>query len=317
MSGEFLDRVPWAVMDGWAWLVIGLLVAGALLHRRNERAARLGSAAGWVAFAGFWAAMVPHFYYYEASVIKAVLSLVAVPASLYGARKLLDSAELLLLSRAIAFMGVIYLPFITSDTAQAVLIETVTRHVEFVFSLTSYTPEVVYTDQGLAVGELRNAFQFPADENGGPYRLNVILACTGIGAISIFGGLIGAVDAPPRRKLLGLAVVVPIIWALNLARVVFISIAHGHQWFYGVMEGPVMAMFATDEPTRVSFLISDKIMAQSVSVVALVGLTFLVVKLVPQVVEPLEDATELLTGTEADLAAAMGVEIDREPTETK
>lgn len=311
MAGEFLGAVPWTVMDGWAWIVILLLVTAAAVETRSDGLARQVAAGGWLAFAGFWLPMVPHFYFYEASVIKAVLSLVAVPACAYGAYLLWTGRDLLLLSRAIAFMGVIYLPFITIDAAHAALVEVVARHVDFSLALLGHHPELVYTDQGLSTGEVRNALLFEGTAEhapGGPYRINVILACTGIGAISIFGGLVSAVDAPLHRKLATLAVIVPIIWALNLVRVGFIALAHGYQWFHDVAPNLVMVLFATDNPARVSFLISDKILAQSLSVLALVGLTFLAVRLLPQLVEPLEDALLLLTGDEVDLGEAMGVD---------
>nr|WP_254663413.1 hypothetical protein [Haladaptatus sp. W1] len=56
-----------------------------------------------------------------------------------------------------------------------------------------------------------SAFIF-TDSTGHEYYTYLVLACTGIGSMSIFGGLIAAVRAPLRRKLRGFTLAIVIIW---------------------------------------------------------------------------------------------------------
>jgi len=73
------------------------------------------------------------------------------------------------------------------------------------------------------------------------------------------------------------------------------------QWYPDL----VLAMFGASDPYRVSFLISDRIMSQLLAVVALIGITFLVVRELPELVVILEDVLYLLTGEEHDLTEAL------------
>jgi len=129
--------------------------------------------------------------------------------------------------------------------------------------------------------------------------------------MAIFGGLVAAVEAPLRRKLRGLAVSVSLIYVLNILRTTFISVVAGNQYMQWYPD-LVLAMFGASDPYRVSFLISDRIMSQLLAVVALIGITFLVVRELPELVVILEDVLYLLTGEEHDLTEAL--ELPREPT---
>jgi archaeosortase A (PGF-CTERM-specific) len=125
--------------------------------------------------------------------------------------------------------------------------------------------------------------------------------------MAIFGGLIGAVSAPWERKARALAVSIPVIYGLNLVRNVFISVGFGEQLFH-VAPGVVVGAFGLEDPVMVSYIVADRIIAQSLSVVALVLITWLVVRELPEVLVVVEDGLFLLTGREYDLAAALGVD---------
>jgi len=56
---------------------------------------------------------------------------------------------------------------------------------------------------------------------------------------------------------------------------------------------------------RTSYIVAHNFIAQSLSIVALLGITYLVVRLLPEVFEPLEEVLYILTGTEYDLADAL------------
>jgi len=137
-----------------------------------------------------------------------------------------------------------------------------------------------------------------------------VLACTGLGSIAIFGGLIAAVRAPLNRKLRALAVAVPIIFVLNVFRTAFISIVAGNQlmhWFPDV----VLFIFGESNPYRVSFLVSDRIISQVLAVFALIAIAYLVARELPEILTVLEDILYLLTGEEHDLQDAL--DLPREP----
>ncbi|MDS0293389.1 archaeosortase A [Halogeometricum luteum] len=303
--------MPGLLSDFLAWASILTFVAGALLYRRNDRAARYVSAAAWGLFALFWLRLVPHFAFEHKSYIEGFLSLAAVPACLYAGYLLYAGRDsLFVLSKAVAAMGVIYLPFetipaltlfgLTVPAPQAVLIETVAAQTQFFVNALGYHPEMTAGDLGY-----HNMFVFME----GTHRItvSVVLACTGLGSMAIFGGLIAAVDAPLRRKARALAIAIPIIYALNLARTTFITIAFGEQYMHFFVD-EILMLFGSSDPYMVSFFISDRIISQFLAVVALVGITYLVVREVPELLTIIEDVLYMVTGDEYDLREALDLE---------
>jgi archaeosortase A (PGF-CTERM-specific) len=143
----------------------------------------------------------------------------------------------------------------------------------------------------------------------GDHRLtvSVVLACTGLGSIAIFAGLIAAVKAPFRRKLRGLVIVVPIIYALNLLRTTFITIVFGQQYMQWFVN-EILFLFGSSDPYMVSFFISDRIISQLLAVAVLVAITYLVVREIPELLTVVEDVLYLVTGDEYDLAAQLDIE---------
>jgi archaeosortase A (PGF-CTERM-specific) len=73
----------------------------------------------------------------------------------------------------------------------------------------------------------------------------------------------------------------------------------------------VMGLFATDDPYMVSYFVADRILAQSLSVVALVGITWLVVRELPAVLLIVEDVLYIVTRTEYDLVDSLGLDAGR------
>lgn len=290
---------PW-LPDLLAWVVIGLFLAGWLLEDRRKELARTVASVGWGAFGLFWLVLIPQFAFEMRSFIEGALSVLAVPACFYAGYLLYSGRDsLFVLSRAVGAMGIVYLPFESIYFLRQFLVETVTHQVEWVIYAMGYSPAVQ-----IGPNDFRSAFLF-TDPDGGRYRTFIVLACTGIGSISIFGGLIAAVRAPLRRRLTALVAAVSIIWVLNVARNVFIAVAFGNQWFQWWV-GPITNLLGYDHPGLVSFFIADRVIAQSLSVVALVGITLLVVRIVPELLVVVEDALFVVTGNEYDLEGAFG-----------
>lgn len=314
-----------AYAEPLGWLVVALFVAGAVLERYDREYARPVVVAGWVAFGLFWLSLIHYFGIEQRSVIEGVGSVVAVPLSLYIGYVLAKGRDsLFVLSRAVALMGLTYLPFVAIPVLRQTLIEIVTDQTEFLMNLLGFQPEVV---DGLTIQSLSGETYQIADKtqpydstfafynSDVPITYTILIACTGIGSIAIFVGLIGAVSAPFDRKLRALAVSIPVIYALNLVRNVFIGVTFGNQMTHFFPE-VVMSVFSLQDPLMVSYIVSDRIMAQSASVVALVIITWLVVRELPEVLLIIEDVLYLVTGREFDLQAALNVtepEIDHSP----
>lgn len=291
-----------ALTDALAWVVIASFGASALLYAQSRRYGRYASAAAWVVFAAFWGLLVPHFAFVQRSIVEGVLSAAAVPASLYTAYLVAaDRKNLETLTQAVAIMGLLYLPFHTLEPLQGAAIEMVARHAEWLMAQLGYAPPVAESDAGY-----RAKFVFTgvsaAGESGHEFTTTVVLACTGVGSMSIVGGLALAVDASWERRLQGLAVALPVIYVLNVVRITFIALAHGNQWFDGAtIQSVVLALFATGDANMVSYLLADRVLAQTLSVVALVALTFALLRLLPELGDVVEDVAYIATGNEYEI----------------
>ncbi|MFC6991836.1 archaeosortase A [Haladaptatus sp. GCM10025707] len=310
MLGELLAALAWVSQfsDPLAWLVVASFGAGALVELRDRELARPITVAAWVLFAAFWLSLVHHFAFEAKSIIEGIGSAAAVPLSLYVGYLLWKGRDsLFVLTRAVALMGIVFMPFETITPLKRVLIETVTRQTEFLMTLLGVDPTVV---SGAEYGHapFRSTFYFTAaDDPNHSLTYTILIACTGIGSMAIFVGLIGAVRAPLRNKLRALAVSIPIIYALNLVRNIFIGIGFGKQKFH-IAPDLVMSAFALSDPYRVSYIIADRIISQSLAVVALVFITWFVVRELPEVLVVIEDLIFLVTGDEYDLRAAFNLD---------
>lgn len=289
--------------DALAWIAIaGFLLAMGLEFRRRTDHARYVAAGAWALFGIFWVTMVPYFYYDAQSPLQTILAAVALPLCLYAGYLLVQGRDsLLLLSRAVAFMGIIYLPAETIPLFRQWLIETVTWQTHLGMELLGHSPGINEGANGY-----QSRFDFDSEATATGRTTYIVLACTGIGSISIFGGLIAAVKAPLRRKLAGFVLAVGVIWILNLARNVFVGLATPHGWFQYDALVYLVTTTTGSVPERTSFLVAHNYIAQPLSIVALVAITFLVIKIVPEVLEILEDLLYILTGSEYDLEEAFG-----------
>jgi archaeosortase A (PGF-CTERM-specific) len=282
--------------DVLAWVSVGLMIAGLGGWHLDRRTGRALIALAWVSFAAFWAILIPHFLLVERSAIEGVGSLVAVPAALYAGYLFLQGRDsIVVLTRAIAVMGVVYLPITTIEPLYQGLIELTTRQVAVGIGLLGYEPAVVTDDTGLL-----NTFVFST--GGQQLETFIVLACTGLGSMAIFAGLILAVRAPLGRKLLALGLSLPLIYVLNMVRNVWIAVAFGEQWLqYGVPAMSRLFGIPAGDEALVSFFLADKVLAQSASVVALVAITVLVVRQLPEAAQVLEEALYVLTRREIPL----------------
>jgi archaeosortase A (PGF-CTERM-specific) len=305
------------------WVVLGLFLVGAVLEYFNREYARAVLVSGWVVFAGFWLVLVYPWFTVDQSVIRGVGAVLAVPLSVLVAKTLYEGRDsLFTLSRAVTIMGLVYAPFVTIRPLREWLTLTVTNHTAWAMGLLGYDPPLVTRLAEVGVereilgpdGPKQFAFENTFVFDGGTISYTIIIACTGIGSMAVIIGLVSAVRAPWRRKLRALAIAVPIIYVLNIVRNVFIAVNFGKQYMNWAPDA-TMLVFGLDSELRVSYIWADRILAQSMSVVAMILILWVVLREVPEVIEPVEDVLYLLTGKEYDLASALDMDIDRPAAE--
>ena len=300
-----------AVSGPLGWLVVGVFLAGVALERYDRESARWVYVGSWVLIAAYWLSMVHYFAIDQKSVVEGVGVVAGIPLSAYVGYLLARGRDsLFTLSRAVALMGFFYMPLVAIPVVRRTLIETVTDQTGFVLNLVGVTPQVadgLYVD-GLRIAEKSHPYEstFVYYVGGEPLTHTILIACTGIGSMAIIAGLVAAVDAPLGRKFQALAITLPIIYVLNIARNVFISVSMGEQLLQ-VFPGAISSLFALENTVMVSYIVADRIISQSLSVVVLVGLLWLVVQRVPEVLTVVDDVVYVLTGREYDLGEALGV----------
>lgn len=297
--------MPSLVTDVLGWLIIlGFLSTFALKESRyDSNPLRYIASVSWGGFAVFWGLLIPFFWYEQQSFIEVVLAALAIPACLHAGYQIYHGRDsLYTLTSAVGLMGVMYLSVQTIEPVERFVIETVTRHTELAINAVGYNPEIV-RDTTYYQG-YRNIFLFEYTDGATIHRIRfrIRLACTGLGSIAIFTGLVGALDESVTKRLSLLGVVIPIIYVLNIARTTFIALAFGNQWFH-YFPDVMLTAFSQSDPYVVSYLIADKIISQLLAVVVLLGFAFLTLRTMPSVGTVFEDVLFLLTGTEYQLRA--------------
>jgi archaeosortase A (PGF-CTERM-specific) len=302
--GGAIPGVP-VVTDPFAWIVIASFVIATLVHKRSPFGKDLpvlkprhAATGAWLLFAIFWLLLVPHFAFVQKSYIEGFLSAAAVPASLYTAYLVgTEKRDLSTLTQSIALMGLIYVPFLTVAPLQEWLIEATTNNAEWLLTVLGYSPAIVAGDLGY-----QNTFRFVLP-NSHRIEVSVILACTGIGSMSVVSGLITSTNASLSRKLHAAAIAIPVIYLANILRVAFIAVAFGKQWFQVYVQ-EILFLFGASDPYLVSYFVSDRIISQSLSVVVLVGLVWALLRVVPELFEVVEDVAYIATGNEYQIRQA-------------
>ncbi|WEL17508.1 Exosortase [Halorhabdus sp. SVX81] len=323
--------VDWlAALNGYAgtlaWVVLAIFLAGVILERYDETWAQRVYAGAWIVLAGYWLAYVHYFVFAEKSITEGIGVVIGIPLSLYVAYLIANGRRrLFVISRAVAFAWLFFLPLSSLPFVRQPLIETVTVHTDFVLGLLGdnyflgdwypYLPAGLDLPGGYELPTqndlpgkhfpYRNTFLYAPDGHSITYTIR--LACTGIGSMSIFVGLIAAVRGSLRRKAKAIGVAIGVIYVLNIVRNVFIAHTLGNQRLH-IVPDIVMSLFSTNDPYMVSYYVGDRILAQFGSVFALIAITWLVVQWVPDVLTVVEDGLYVVTGTEYDLKDALDVE---------
>ena len=108
------------------------------------------------------------------------------------------------------------------------------------------------------------------------FRVEIILACTGIQAIAIMLGVAAAVPTTARQKILSFLIIVPTIYVLNLARNAAVIIAYTGQWF------PYFPGIAGNgEYGYESFFWAHNVFAELLALVLLIGIAYTLFRVIP------------------------------------
>jgi archaeosortase A (PGF-CTERM-specific) len=297
-----------AITDPLAWVLVAMFGGGALAERRSPGVARSVVSAAWTLFAGFWLLLVPHFFLVQNSVVEALLALLGAPLCVYAGYLVWHGRDsLFVLTRAVAVMGLVYLPAETIPIVRQVLVEHVARQTERTMTLLGYDPVMrPIAERREAYAGFQAAFFFEtADPDHPGIVYNIVMACTALGSMAIFVGAIAAVRASLRRKLRALAFALSVIYVLNIARTTFIGLAFGHQWFDGAYGPYLLGLFGESDPYLVSHIVAEAVVSQTLSVVALVVVASVVIREVPELLTIVDDVAYMVTGDERDTAAEL------------
>lgn len=245
------------------WIALGLFITATVAPRKI--AYPIG-AVGWIFFSLHWAYQPVHYIAVDDyfNVIATILVAVFCGYIAFIMWKKADDLTLLM-TKAAALGGILYFFFAELATLNHVLIGAVAS-------------QTVITLNFFGVAAIQAEWNVLTLNN---YPVQIILGCTGIESIALFIGVISCVPAPPRRKLAAFLVSVPTIYVLNILRNAFVLTATGNQWF-GLPED--------------SFYVSHNIIAKFGSLGALVIISYLVFKLLPELLDMVVGVFDLLKG---------------------
>lgn len=285
---------PW---EPFAWAAAGLFALGAVWRWHGTvEFERYLSTLGWIALALLWLVMAPYFMFDARSPIQSVLVVAAIPASLWAGRiRWRGRDSLFLISKAAAIAGLVYLPAHTIEPVRRWLIEMVAAQTHWLMEHLGHSPGLAPDP---AVGYM-SLFAFDG------HTTYIVLACTGIGSIAIFSGAIFSVGGPIGRRLGATVLIAAIIYGLNLIRNVFVGLATPLGWFDAPIFVQIAGWFGV-EAVRTSFFISHTLIAQPLSLVALIGLTLLALRLVPELFAIFDEVIYIVTGDDVDLQSEVG-----------
>jgi archaeosortase A (PGF-CTERM-specific) len=252
------------------WIALGLLAIASILPKAYNSRFVFGGF-GWIFLSIYWF-LQPSSYMGIQDYFNAFLVVAAAVVSLFIAYiifQAIDKKEggyevFISLSRAASVGGFLYFLFAEVGSLNSRIISTVTDQAIWVIGKFGVPVEQVAWNQ-LAV-------------NGLP--VEIILACTAIESIALFTGLISsAKETPFARKFRAFMVSVPVIYILNLMRVSFTASAYGLSWFG-----------TPDE----SFHISEHFITKAGSLLALLLISYMVLKTLPEVSDMIDGSMKLL-----------------------
>lgn len=261
------------------WIALGLLATASLLPKSFNSRFVFGGF-GWSALSTYWF-LQPASYIDIEDYFNAFLVVAAGAASLFIAyitfrqRKKNGGEVLISLSRAASVSGLIYFLFADVEFLNLGIISLVTNQTVWLVGKTGFPVAQVAWNK-LAVNGL---------------AVEIILACTAIESMALFTGLISsAAGSPVSKKSRAFLLSVPVIYALNLLRTSFTASAYGFGWFG-----------TPDE----SFHISEHIIAKTGSMIALLAISYIILKMLPDVSDMIDGTVKIMRAEFRRLASGV------------
>jgi len=216
---------------------------------------------GWIFIVVYLYADLPE-YFSEDNFLYPLMAVLSIPFLLITIRFLLqENSAVMHLTRAAAVAFLIYAPFTYIPAVGNLLISAVVTQVLWLLQWFNYPVHM-------------EAWNIIA-QNG--FRVEIILACTGIQSIAIMLGVGAAVPTTIRQKISAFLIVAPTIYILNLFRNVFVIMAYTGQWF------PYWTEIAGNgEVGYESFFWAHNVIAESLALVALIIIAFGLFTIIPQ-----------------------------------
>ena len=252
------------------WISLGLLVIASLLPKSiNSRFIFGGS--GWVFLSIYWSMQLGR-YIELIDYVNIILVIAATAASLFIAHITFQAKNnnksgyevFISLSRAASVGGLIYFLFAEVEFLNTWIISAVTEQGIWLIEKFDFPVTNVAWNQ-LAVNGL---------------VVEIILACTAIESIALFSGIISsATGATVARKLQAFMISVPVVYLLNIIRVSFTASAYGLSWFG-----------TPDE----SFHISEHFITKAGSLLALLLISYMVLKTLPEVSDMIDGVVKMM-----------------------
>jgi len=225
---------------------------------------------GWTGMVLYLFAEIPYYLSIN-NFLYPLLAILSVPFLVITGQLLIRSElRVMQLSTAAAVAFLIYAPFEFIPSLGNWLIGVVVGQVFWVLNALHYDTLLVAWDMFQRYG----------------YRIQIILACTGIQGIAIMLGVACAVPSSWRQKVLSFLLVVPTIYLLNIARNVAVIIAYTEQWF------PYLPEIAGNGETGYeSFFWAHNVIAEGLALVLLIGIAYGLFRINPGLAEFARDLT--------------------------
>jgi archaeosortase A (PGF-CTERM-specific) len=252
-------------MEGYLVLIASIAFFAYLLPgSRNHYYAILG----WTGITAYLFSHLP-VYFAENNFIYPALAVLSVPflmltITLLRAR----NGTVMQLSRAAAIAFLIFAPFAYIGPLGDLLISAVIGQVTWVLAALNFPVERVAWNM-----VMHDAF-----------RVEIILACTGIQSIAIMLGVAGAVPTTTRQKVVAFLLVVPVIYVLNIFRNVFVIMGYTGQWFPYLPE-----IVSNGEYGYESFFWAHNVICELLALGILIGIAYSMFLLIPALGEFADD----------------------------
>ena len=235
---------------------IGFLAS--LIPGRHRKYAAI---VGWIFIVLFLFADLPE-YFSESNFLYPLMAALSVPFLFITVKDLLaENTSVLHLSRAAAVAFLIYAPFAYLPVAGTWLISMVVSEIIWLLQVFNYPVSL-------------DAWNIIAQHG---FRVEIILACTGIQSIAIMLGVAAAVPTTLRQKAYAFLLVAPTIYILNLFRNVFVIMAYTGQWFPYFPD-----IAANGEIGYESFFWAHNVIAELLALVVLIVIAYGLFTLIPQ-----------------------------------